>query len=51
MLSIDTLNSFDIIIPIFHSTFIFIVGGLEGEEMNYSPEIKHMPFIQTLALL
>ena len=49
--SIDTLNSFDIIIPIFHkktALSYLLLGGLEGEEMNYSPEIKHMPFIQTL---
>lgn len=49
--SIETLNSFDIIIPILHKNIplsFLLLGGLEGKEKKYSPDIKHMPFIQTL---
>ena len=50
--SIETLNSFDIVIPIFHKKIALaylLIGDLEDELLAISPGIKHMPFIQTLA--
>ena len=50
--SIDTINSFDIVIPIFHkktALAFLLIGDLEDELVSISPGIKHMPFIQTLA--
>jgi sigma-B regulation protein RsbU (phosphoserine phosphatase) len=50
--SIETLNSFDIVIPIFHkktALAYLLIGDLEEELIAISPGIKHMPFIQTLA--
>lgn len=50
--SIETLNSFDIVIPIFHkktALAYLLIGDLEEELIPISPGIKHMPFIQTLA--
>lgn len=50
--SIDTINSFDIVIPIFHkktALAFLLIGDLEDELASISPGIKHMPFIQTLA--
>ena len=50
--SIDTINSFDIVIPIFHkktALAFLLIGDLEDEIISISPGIKHMPFIQTLA--
>ena len=50
--SIKTLNSFDIVIPIFHKKIALaylLVGDLEDDVIAISPGIKHMPFIQTLA--
>ena len=50
--SIETLNSFDIVIPIFHkktALAYLLIGDLEEELISISPGIKHMPFIQTLA--
>lgn len=50
--SIETLNSFDIVIPIFHKKIALaylLIGDLEDELIAISPGIKHMPFIQTLA--
>ena len=49
--SIETINSFDIIIPIFHKNVALaylLIGGLEDDELSFNPGIKHMPFIQTL---
>ena len=50
--SIKTLNSFDIVIPIFHKKIALaylLIGDLEDDIIAISPGIKHMPFIQTLA--
>lgn len=50
--SIETINSFDIVIPIIHKKnpiAYLLIGGLEEEVFKISPDIKHMPFIQTLA--
>jgi len=50
--SIETLNSFDIVIPIFHkktALAYLLIGDLKEELIPISPGIKHMPFIQTLA--
>ena len=50
--SIETLNSFDIVIPIFHkktALAYLLIGDLDEELIAISPGIKHMPFIQTLA--
>ena len=50
--SIETLNSFDIVIPIFHkktALAYLLIGDLDEELIDISPGIKHMPFIQTLA--
>ena len=50
--SIETLNSFDIVIPILHKDkplAYLLIGDLEEEVFQINPGIKHMPFIQTLA--
>ena len=50
--SIETLNSFDVVIPIIHKKkpiAYLLIGDLEEEFFNISPGLKHMPFIQTLA--
>ena len=50
--SIDTINSFDVIIPILHKDnplAYLLIGDLEEDAISISPGIKHMPFIQTLA--
>ena len=50
--SIKTLNSFDIVIPIFHKKIALaylLIGDLEDDNIAINPGIKHMPFIQTLA--
>ena len=50
--SIETLNSFDVVIPIIHKKnpiAYLLIGDLEEELFNISPGLKHMPFIQTLA--
>tara|TARA_B100001093_G_scaffold519587_1_gene609288 strand:- start:3875 stop:5128 length:1254 start_codon:yes stop_codon:yes gene_type:complete len=49
--SIETLNSFDVVIPIIHKKnpiAYLLIGDLEEELFNISPGLKHMPFIQTL---
>ncbi len=50
--SIETINSFDIVIPIIHKKnpiAYLLIGNLEEDLFKISPDIKHMPFIQTLA--
>ena len=50
--SIETINSFDVIIPIIHKKnpiAYLLIGDLEEEIFKISPDVKHMPFIQTLA--
>jgi len=50
--SIETINSFDIVIPVFHkkkALAYLLIGDLDEETIAISPGIKHMPFIQTLA--
>ena len=50
--SIDTINSFDVIIPILHKDnplAYLLIGDLEEDAISISPGIKNMPFIQTLA--
>lgn len=45
------LNSFDIVIPVFHKDqplAYLLIGDLDEDEIKISPAIKHMPFIQTL---
>ncbi len=47
----NTLNSFDVVIPVFHkeqALAYLLIGDLDEEEIRISPTIKHMPFIQTL---
>lgn len=49
--SSETLNSFDIVIPILHKETplaYLLLGDLNEDEIRISPTIKHMPFIQTL---
>ena len=49
--SSETLNSFDIVIPILHKDTplaYLLLGDLNEDEIRISPTIKHMPFIQTL---
>lgn len=49
--SSETLNSFDIVIPILHKDkplAYLLLGDLNEDEIRISPTIKHMPFIQTL---
>ncbi len=47
----QTLNSFDVVIPVFHKDkplAFLLIGDLNEDEIALSPTIKHMPFIQTL---
>ncbi|MFI5205041.1 MAG: hypothetical protein ACHQF2_11150, partial [Flavobacteriales bacterium] len=47
----DYLNSFDVVIPVFHKDdplAYLLIGDLDEDELKISPTIKHMPFIQTL---
>ncbi len=47
----NTLNSFDVVIPVYHkeqALAYLLIGDLDEEEIRISPTIKHMPFIQTL---
>ena len=46
-----SLNSFDIVIPIYHKEkplSYLLIGDLNEDAIRISPTIKHMPFIQTL---
>ena len=46
-----SLNSFDIVIPIYHKKkplSYLLIGDLNEAAIRISPTIKHMPFIQTL---
>ena len=48
------LSRFDVIIPIFHKGSILsylLLGDFDGEKIEVSPIIRHLPFIQTLANL
>lgn len=47
----EYLNSFDVVIPVFHKDSplaYLLIGDLDEDELKISPTIKHMPFIQTL---
>ena len=47
----EYLNSFDVVIPVFHkerALAYLLIGDLDEQELKISPTIKHMPFIQTL---
>ncbi|HAN77577.1 MAG TPA: serine/threonine protein phosphatase [Bacteroidales bacterium] len=49
---VESLQAFDVIIPVFHNTRPFayvLIGSIdeEGEE-GVSPTIKHLPFVQTI---
>jgi len=47
----NTLNRFDVVIPVFHkdrALAYLLIGDLDEHEIRISPTIKHMPFIQTL---
>ncbi len=47
----ESLNSFDIVIPVYHKNkalAYLLLGDLNEERLQISPTIKHMPFIQTL---
>lgn len=47
----NTLNRFDVVIPVFHKDrplAYLLIGDLNENEIRISPTIKHMPFIQTL---
>jgi phosphoserine phosphatase RsbU/P len=49
--SLESLNAFDVVIPVFHKDIplaFLLLGDLDENAMNISPAIKHMPFIQTL---
>jgi len=49
--SVSSLNSFDVVIPVFHKDrplAYLLIGDLNEDEIRISPTIKHMPFIQTL---
>lgn len=49
--SIDSLNAFDIVVPILHKEqplAYLLIGDLNEDELIISPTIKHMPFVQTL---
>jgi len=49
--SSDSLNSFDIVIPVYHKSeplAFLLLGDLYEDRLSISPTIKHMPFIQTL---
>ena len=48
------LSRFDVIIPIFHKSSILsylLLGDFDGEKIEVSPIIRHLPFIQTLTNL
>jgi len=45
------LSDFDVAVPIYHNSAplaFLLLGDLDGEKMEVSPIIKHLPFIQTL---
>lgn len=47
----ESLNAFDIVIPILHKNMplaYLLIGDLNEDLLQISPTIKHMPFIQTL---
>lgn len=47
----EHLNSFDVVIPVYHKSrplAYLLLGDLNEEEIQISPIIKHLPFIQTL---
>lgn len=47
----ESLNSFDIVIPVYHKNqalAYLLLGDLNEDRLQISPTIKHMPFIQTL---
>ena len=47
----ESLNSFDIVIPVFHKHMplaYLLIGDLNEDAIKISPAIKHMPFIQTI---
>ncbi len=47
----ESLNSFDIVIPVYHKNqalAYLLLGDLNEDKLQISPTIKHMPFIQTL---
>ena len=49
--SSDSLNSFDLVVPIMHKELplaYLLIGDLNEDELIISPTIKHMPFVQTL---
>jgi phosphoserine phosphatase RsbU/P len=49
--SVETINIFDVVIPVYHKNIplaFLLLGDLDENAMNISPAIKHMPFIQTL---
>jgi sigma-B regulation protein RsbU (phosphoserine phosphatase) len=46
-----SLNTFDVVIPVFHKQSplaYLLIGDLNENELKISPTIKHMPFVQTL---
>ncbi|MEQ9063118.1 MAG: PP2C family protein-serine/threonine phosphatase [Vicingaceae bacterium] len=48
------LSNFDVLIPIFHKANILsylLLGDFDGEKIEVSPIIRHLPFIQTLTNL
>ena len=48
------LSKFDVIIPIFHKSNILsylLLGDFDGEKIEVSPVIRHLPFVQTLTNL
>lgn len=50
----DVLADFDVIIPIFHKTrplSYLLLADFEGERIEVSPIIRHLPFIQTITNL
>ncbi len=45
------LNSFDVVIPVYHKSAplaFLLLGDLDEQKINISPIIKHLPFIQVL---
>ncbi len=49
--ALDSLNAFDIVIPVYHKNeplAYLLLGDLNEDSLKISPTIKHMPFIQTL---
>ena len=48
------LSKFDVIIPIFHkekTLSYLLLGDFDGEKIEVSPIIRHLPFIQTITNL